>query len=108
MSDSVHHGEEPTLIDRGATGKRILFTIFFALVIRLLEAVLAFVVLFELVYSLITRRPPSARVTRFAHRMLRYGFDVGQYVTCNKNELPFPFDDLPNGIEPINASSAAT
>ena len=108
MSDDFHPGNELTLIDRSTTCKRILFTIFFFFVIRLLEVVLAFIVLFELVYSLITQRPPNPRVPRFAHRILRYGFDVGQYVTFNKNELPFPFDDLPNGIEPINAGSAAT
>ena len=108
MSVDLHPADKPTLIDRGTTGKRVLLTLFFFFVIALLEAVLAFVVLFELAYSLITQRPPTARVTRFAHRILRYGFDVGQYVTYNKNELPFPFDDLPNGVEPSNAASAAT
>ena len=75
--------------------------------IGLIEAVLAFVVLFELVYTLITKRSPNSRVARFAHRILRYGFDIGEYMTCNKDQLPFPFDDLPNGTEPIDLSSAA-
>ena len=34
---------------------------------------------------------------RFAHRILCYGFDIGQYITCNKNQRPFPFEDFPIG-----------
>ena len=102
MADDAHNGDDATVIDRSATGKRILFTILFACVIRLIEAVLAFVVLFQLIYSLITKRPPNTRVTRFANRILCYAFDIGRYITCNKDQLPFPFDDLPNGSEPID------
>ena len=108
MADYAHNGDEATVIDRSATGKRFLFTVLFVIVVRLVEAVLAFVVLYELVYTLITKRPPNTRVTRFAHRILCYGFDIGQYITCNKNQRSFPFDDFPIGTEPIDLSSAAT
>ncbi|MEO2050112.1 MAG: DUF4389 domain-containing protein [Pirellulales bacterium] len=108
MADYTLHGDEAIVIDRIATAKRFLFTVLFVIVVRLLEAVLAFVVLYELIYTLITKRSPNARVTRFAHRILCYGFDIGQYITCNKNQRPFPFEDLPIGIEPIDPSSAAT
>ena len=108
MAGDTHNGDDATVIDRSATGKRILFTILFVIVVRLIEAVLALVVFFELVYSLITKRPPNPRVTRFAHRILRYGFTIGQYITYNTDQLPFPFDDLPNGTEPIDLSSAPT
>ena len=78
MADNVHNGDDRAVIDRTTTGKRVLFTIVFVIIVRLLEVVLAFVVLFELVYSLVTRRPPNPRVTRFAHRILRYAFEIGQ------------------------------
>ena len=86
---------EATVITRGATGKRILFTILFLVIVRLVTAVLVFVILFELLFALITKQPPSERVTRFAHRMVRYGYEIGQYVTYNKEQTPFPFDDFP-------------
>ena len=108
MADDTPTHDDTTVIDRSVTGKRILLTLLFVIIVRLLEAVIAVVVLFELGYSLITKRPPSTRVTSFAQRMLRYGFDIGQYMICNKDQPPFPFDDLPNGTEPLDLSSAAT
>jgi hypothetical protein len=99
MIDVANDGDDATAVDRSTTGKRILFSLFFAIVVRLLEVMLAIVVLFELAYSLITKRVPHTRVTRFANRVLGYAYDVGEYVTCNKNQPPFPFDDLPDGLE---------
>ena len=99
---------EATVISRGATGKRILFTILFIIIARLVTAVLGFVVLFELVFAFITKQPPSERVTRFAHRMVRYGYEIGQFVTYNEEQMPFPFDDFPSGTEPVDVGSATT
>lgn len=107
MSDQDHHANDAAFIDRGTTGKRILLTILFAIVLGLVKTVLAFVVLFELGFSLITERPPYAWVTRFAHHLVRYAYDIGRYMTYNENQLPFPFDELPNGVEPIDLNSAA-
>ncbi len=108
MADDVHNGDDVAVIDRTTTVTRFLFTLIFVIIIRLIEFVLAFVVLFELVYSLVTQRPPNPRVTRFAHRILRYAFEIGQYITCNSDHRPYPFNELPNGTEPINYSPAAT
>ena len=108
MADDVHNGDDVAVIDRTTTVTRFLFTLVFVIIIRLIEVVLAFVVLFELVYSLVTRRPPNPRVTRFADRVLRYAFEIGQYMTYNTDHPPFPFEELPNGTGPINLSPAAT
>ena len=107
MATDANHVDNALVLDRAATARRILITILFAIVVRLIEAVLVLVILFELIASLITRRPPNPRITRFARRILRYGFDIGRYVTFNKDQAPFPFDDLPNGTEPINGGSPA-
>ncbi len=108
MADDVHNGDDVAVIDHMTTGKRFLFTLVFVIILYLIGVVLAFVVLFELVYSLVTRRPPNPRVTRFADRVLRYAFEIGQYMTCNTDHRPFPFEELPSGTEPINYSPAAT
>ena len=99
MSESTFQPNEADFISRGTTGKRILFTILFIFVVRVVEAVLAIIILFELAFSLITRRSPSDRVVRFADRIVRYTFQIGRYLTYNRTDPPFPFDDFPNGDE---------
>ena len=107
MSDVAYNDNDRVVIERSTTGKRILFTILFVIIFELLKAVIGCIVLFDLTYSLITKRPPNARVTRFAHRVLRYGLDIGKYITFNKEELPFPFEDFQNETEsPYNHPGA--
>ena len=87
MAEHAHPSDDVNVIDRSTTGKRLLYTI---------------------VFAFIARRRPHPRVTRFAHRLLRYGFVVGQYATYNTDDLPFPFDELPNGAEHVDINSAVT
>lgn len=94
MTEAADYGENASVVERPATGRRVLYTLFFWIVARLVAVVLWFVVLFELCYALITKRPPSSRVVRFGHRLVRYEFDIGQFVTYNQEELPFPFNDF--------------
>ena len=103
MTDSTVQADQVSLIARGATGKRILFTILFILIVRVVGAVLAIVILFELACSLIMKRAPSDPVVRFADRVVRYGYQIGQYLTYNKAQPPFPFDGFPNEDEPPEA-----
>ncbi|MDG1896110.1 MAG: DUF4389 domain-containing protein, partial [Fuerstiella sp.] len=76
MENSALDDPESTVIDRSTTGKRILFTVVFAVIGRLIEGVLAFVAVYQLLYTLITKRPPNDRVTRFASRLLRYALEI--------------------------------
>ena len=105
MSDDASAGDETTVVDRSTTGKRILFTVVFFVIARLIEGVLAAVVLYELVYSLITKQPPNVRVTRFASRLLRYGLEIGQYLTGISNQRPFPFNDFTIVADDLNAAT---
>jgi uncharacterized protein DUF4389 len=90
-----------TLIDRKETGIRILFTVLFIMIVEVvIKAVLFLVILFELVYALITRRPPGERVRRFANRTLSYAYRIMRYLTYNEPEPPFPFADFPPEVEP--------
>ena len=103
MTQSAVQHDDSAVISRGATGKRILLTILFILVVRVVETVLGIIILFELAFSLITRRTPSDRVLRFANRVVRYTFQIGQYLTYNRTDPPFPFDDFPDADEPEQA-----
>ena len=90
--DSVQ--PEHRVIGRGATCKRILITILFVFVERVVTSLLAVVIVFELLFTLITGRTPGERVVGFAHRVVRYRYEIGQYLTYNKDQPPFPFDDF--------------
>jgi hypothetical protein len=95
------------VISRSITAERMLNCFLFVFILHLVVTVLAFVVLFQLVYSLITMGPPIARVTRFADRITRYSFEIFQYMTYNNEHSPFPFKDLPTESEAPLGNGAA-
>ena len=87
-------------IERSETGVRALYSLLFFVIWRVLGLVIAVVVLFQIIFTLITRQLPPMRVRRFANRAISYIYRVGRYVTYNDPERPFPFADLPGEIEP--------
>ena len=87
---------EDAPIERKETAIRILLTLLFMVILeRVIEAILAVVILFELVYVLITRRPPGERVRRFGNRTLSYLYRIVRFMTYNESDPPFPFADFP-------------
>lgn len=97
---------EEVEIERGETGIRILLFLLFAVISRLGTVLLAAVVVFELLYALITRRPPNDRVRSFANRTLSYLYRITRYLTYNQSEVPFPFSDFPPEVEPSPPASS--
>ncbi len=94
-------------IDRTETGIRMLLTLLFFIIARLVGAVLGVVILFELFFTLITQRQPSAQVKRFANRALSYVVVIVRYMTYHEDEKPFPFSEFPpelNLTRPANDS----
>ena len=67
MTESLNE-HESTLIPRAATGKRILFAILFIVLVRVVEAVLAIIILFEIAYALITRRARTSTTLPFERK----------------------------------------
>ncbi len=98
--------EEEATLSRGATGVRIIYTLLFFVIARVLETVFLAVVLFQLVYALILEREPSPIVRGFANRILSYFYRIGRYLSYNDSELPFPFRDFPEEVEAIPAGKA--
>lgn len=87
-------------IERSDTGIRILLTLLFVIVTRVIETVLLVVILFELAFTLVTRRYPGASVRHFANRVISYFYRIARYLTYNEDEAPFPFRELPPEVEP--------
>jgi hypothetical protein len=82
-------------IDRKETGIRIVLSVLFMLILRLVEFVLGAIVIFQLIFALITKRPPGERVTRFANRIIAYFMQLLRYLTYQDDQRPFPFTDFP-------------
>lgn len=87
-------------IERKETGFRSLLTVLFLAIFSVVEVVLWVVILFELIFALITQQPPSERVRRFANQTLSYLYRITRYLTYNEFEPPFPFADFPSEVEP--------
>ena len=87
------------IYSRGDTGLCILFTLLFFIVARLVEGMLAVLILFELATVLITQREPSEALRRFANHAISYLVRIGRYITYNDDRAPFPFDEFPAELD---------
>ena len=93
-------------IQRGDTLMRVLFTILFLLIARVVEVVLLVVIIFELLVSLITKKLPVESVRGFANQAVTYFYSIGRYLTYNQSDPPFPFSEFPPELEPPTWSAA--
>jgi hypothetical protein len=87
-------------IPRKETGYRIALTVLFVVVAGALRTVLGLIVIFELLFTLITRRAPGPRVRRLANQITTYHYRLLRYLTYNESRAPFPFSDFPEPLEP--------
>lgn len=104
MNDHVLDAHAETLepeIDRRDTGIRIALTLLFAIIHGVVvDTVLGVIIVFNLLWCLITRQPPSARLRELANRIVTFDYRIQRYLTYNEATLPFPFSDFPEPLEP--------
>jgi len=86
------------LMQRKDIAIRLLYTIFFIIVLELLKLVIQLVVIFQFVYLLITCSS-NEPVRKFGNKAVAYAYRVMRYVTLNENTKPFPFAPFPEEIE---------
>lgn len=91
---------EETPIERKETGIRVALSVLFWVILEVVKTALGILVLFQLIYTLITQKPPSDRVRNFANRALSYQYRLLRYLTYNEPGRPFPFSDFPPEVEP--------
>jgi hypothetical protein len=92
-------------IDRKETGFRILYSLLFWVIAGVVEMVVGALVVFELLFALVTKREPPGRVRVLANRVIAYFYRVGRYLTYNEPDPPFPFSEFPTEIEPTGSGS---
>jgi len=87
-------------VDRMEAVVRAVYSLLFTLAISLLNSVLFILVVFQLVYSLVTERVPNERVQAFGNSIVAYYYQMLRYLTHNDSLIPFPFSDFPAPVEP--------
>ena len=86
------------LLARKDIALRLLYVLFFAMILGLLKGVVILVVLAQAVYVLITTRHHPA-LRDFSNKLVGYTYRVMRYITLNENPKPYPFGDFPANIE---------
>jgi hypothetical protein len=102
MAENVRSGLHESTeeeVDRLDTGIRLALTLLFALIATVVESVIGIIVIFELLWTLITKQAPSPRVRELANRIIGYYYRIGRYLTYNESTVPFPFSDFPRALE---------
>jgi hypothetical protein len=100
--------DEQSEIERGETGVRILLTLLYLVIGRVIETVLLVLIVFGLLYALILKEPPGERVRAFANRTASYFYRILRFLTYNEHDAPFPFSDFPREVEPTGSGYRAT
>ncbi len=90
--------ESPEL-ERGTIALRAVFSLLVALILSVLNSLLGILVIFQLAYSFVTQRVPSARVQELGNNVTAYYYQVLRYLTHNDSQIPFPFSDFPTPLE---------
>lgn len=106
MAEQTSSERSPDEVDRSETGIRILLSLLFMVAVRVVGFVLFVVIVFELLYTLITQRRPSDEVRRFATRALDYAVAAVRYLTYNDDDPPFPFADFPRDTQASSRSGS--
>ena len=92
---------QATHVRRGNTGVRILLTLLFAVIWGVLESVLGVVVLFSIGWALISRQAPPRRLREVSNSLVAYSYRIWRYLTYAEPQVPFPFSDFPEALEPL-------
>lgn len=97
---------EDEVIERSSTVIRILLTLLFAVIWSVAEAVLTVVVAFSLIWALVTRQAPPQPLREFSNRLVAYSYRIWRYMTYGEANVPFPFSEFPNAVEPTRELGA--
>ena len=69
------------------------------------DTIVTLLVAFGLLWTLVTKRPPSPRLRELANRIVAFEYRIGRYLTYNEGSVPFPFDEFPEPVEPSTWTS---
>lgn len=88
-------------ITAGETWIRGAFMLLFALVVQVVELVLAVLAIVQWLFLLFTRAP-SERLLEFGDDMTLYNYQIWQFLTLNSEARPWPFAPWPYSTEGLD------
>jgi len=110
MSDVAKNSpfdEAREYIKRTSTWLRGLYIILFAVLFYLAEVVIAAVVLFQFLHTLLTGKP-NPRLLTFGLSLSTYAYQILAYLSYNSDERPYPFAGWPRGAPTGNGRKRAS
>lgn len=93
--------EAPHGLSRKQIAFRLLYTVFFVVLLEILKLVIQLTVVFQYVFLFITT-DYNEPVRKFSNKIAVYAYRLMRYVTLAENERPFPFSDFPPEMDPID------
>ena len=94
--------ENTGTLSRKKIAIRLLYTIFFVIVLEIIKMIIQVCVLFQYVYLLITT-DYNQPVRNFSNKVAVYAYRLMRYITLNENLRPFPFREFPPEMDPPEA-----
>lgn len=95
MNDQINTDELKENIKAQDTWLRLLFIVLYGAILWVTSVVLGFVVVFQFLMVLLTRRTQNNLVD-FGASLAEFVKQVVSYLTFNTEEKPFPFNDWPD------------
>ena len=86
-------------LSRGETWLKGLFILIFALIYNIAEIVMAALVIFQFLFTLVAGHP-NERLLQFGRQLSLFLYQVFQFITFNREDKPFPFDAWPEDPAP--------
>ena len=87
-----------TVVSRKDIFVRLLYTILYLLVFEIIKLIMQLIVVFQYIYLFLALSQNDS-VRNFSNKLSTYTYDVMRYLTLNKNQRPFPFNDFPPAME---------
>lgn len=100
----MEFAEAPDVLSRKKIAFRLLYTIFFVIVLEILKLIIQLSVVFQYVFLLITKNY-NEPVRKFSNKVAVYAYRVMRYVTLAENGRPFPFSDFPQEMDQPDAEA---
>src|SRR5690554_6238383 len=84
---------------------RLLFMVLFALILYVAAFVMAGVVILQFLFSLITGQD-NLNLRRLGRSLGQYIYQTLSFLTYNREDKPFPFDDWPSAEQSVEPAPA--
>ncbi len=82
------------LISKKDLGIRLLYTVFFLIILEILTMIIKIAVVCQYIFLLVTSNH-NEPVRNLSNRVAAYAYKIIRFTTLNENEKPFPFADFP-------------